>query len=126
MNDRNDSVKDDDPLVGKAGELFDGSVRELDAATLSRLNRNRHLALERAAKGAATTSWRWLPAGGLGVAAVFAVILWTGNRTVDVPMPPSTVTDLEILLEGDDLEMLEDLDFYSWIDIEESSASNVG
>lgn len=127
MNDRRDGVKDDDPLVNRARELFDGSVQDLDAATLSRLNQNRHLALEQAATESATMSWqRWMPAAGVAAAALFAVVLWTGNRPVDVLVPPSTVSDLEILLEGDDFEMLEDLEFYSWIELEDPSASNVG
>ena len=35
-------------------------------------------------------------------------------------------TDLEIILEVDDFEMLEDLEFYSWIELDEESDSNVG
>ena len=31
---------------------------------------------------------------------------------------PSTASDLEILLDEDSLEMLEELEFYSWIDLE--------
>ena len=35
-------------------------------------------------------------------------------------------TDLEIILEGDDFEMLENLEFYSWIELDEEPDSNVG
>ena len=127
MSDRDDSVKTDDLLVEKAKALFDDSVRELDAATLSRLNQSRQLALEKAAKESTTIKWKqWAPAAGVTAAAVFAVVLWTGDRPVDVLTPPSTVSDFEILLEGDDFEMLEDLDFYRWIELDDSSASNVG
>ena len=127
MSDRDDSVKRDDLLVGKAKALFDDSVRDLDAATLSRLNQSRQLALEKAAEESTTIKWKqWVPAAGVTAAAVFAVVLWTGNRPVDVLTPPSTVSDFEILLEGDDFEMLEDLDFYRWIELDDSSASNVG
>ena len=127
MSDRDDSVKDDELLVGKAKALFDDSVRELDAATLSRLNQSRQLALEKAVNESATIRWKhWVPAAGVTAAAAFAVVLWTGNRPVDVLTPPSTVSDFEILLEGDDFEMLEDLDFYRWIELDDSSASNVG
>ena len=41
-------------------------------------------------------------------------------------MPGAPAADIEILLEGDDLEMLGDLEFYSWIDLGPESASNVG
>lgn len=127
MNDRKDIVKDDDRLIGKAKELFDESVQELDAATLSRLNQNRHQAMEQASAGSVVGHWnQWLPATGVAAATVFAVVLWTGNRPVDELTPPATASDLEIILEGDDFEMLENLEFYSWIDLEEVSDSNVG
>ena len=127
MSDQDDSVKDDDLLVGKAKALFDDSVRELDAATLSRLNQSRQLALEKAAGEPGTIKWKhWVPAAGVTAAAALAVVLWTGNRPADVLTPPSTVSDFEILLEGDDFEMLEDLEFYHWIELDDASASNVG
>ena len=37
---------------------------------------------------------------------------------------PAVATDMEILLTEDSLEMLEDLEFYSWIDFEEDTASS--
>ena len=127
MNDRKDIVKDDDLLVGKAKVLFDESVQELDAATLSRLNQNRHQAIEQAAGGSVVGHWnQWLPATGVVAATVFAVVLWTGDRPVDELAPTARASDLEIILEGDDFEMLENLEFYSWIDLEDESDSNGG
>ena len=44
----------------------------------------------------------------------------------------AAVTDMEILLTEDSLEMLEDLEFYSWMDLDEEagdlqgSGNNVG
>ena len=127
MNDRDDIVNDDDPLVGRAKTLFDESVDDIDAATLSRLNRNRHEALERSARRRLAGPWmQWLPAAGVAAAAVFAVAVWTGDPSLDELTPPAAASDLEILLEGDELEMLEDLEFYSWIDLEGESGANVG
>ena len=125
MNERDDSVRDDDPLIDKAKALFDESVSELDAATLSRLNRNRHEALEQAAKGRVTGHWnQWVPAAGVAAAAVFAVVIWTGDPPVDELTPPAHASDFEIILDGDDFEMLEDLEFYSWIELEEDDGSD--
>ena len=42
--------KTDEQLVREAKEAFDASVDGLDAATLSRLNRGRHVALAAAAR----------------------------------------------------------------------------
>ncbi len=125
MNERDDSVRDDDPLIDKAKALFDESVSELDAATLSRLNRNRHEALEQAAEGRVTGHWnQWVPAAGVAAAAVFAVVIWTGDPPVDELTPPAQASDFEIILDGDDFEMLEDLEFYSWIELEEDDGSD--
>lgn len=127
MNERNDIGKENDALTAKAKALFDQSVEELDAATLSRLNRGRHEALEQLGGGTVGLRWtQWVPAAGVAAAAAFAVVLWTGDRPIDELTPPASVSDLEIILDGDDFEMLENLEFYSWIELDEESDSNVG
>jgi hypothetical protein len=127
MNDQRHRQDDDEPLAAKARALFDDSVEQLDAATLSQLNQNRQRALERAAKTPSFAGWQhWVPATGIAAAAVFAVVLWTGKGPVEGLAPVSTASDLEIILEVDDFEMLEDLEFYSWIDLAEQTDSNVG
>ena len=52
---------------------------------------------------------------------MFAVVLWTGNQPVDELTPEATASDFEILLTEDSFEMLEDLEFYSWIDLDEET-----
>ena len=107
----------DDKLARQAKELFDDSVERLDAATLSRLNRSRHEALAELERTKPVGQWaRWRPATGVAAAAVIAVVVWQGVAT-EGPLPATnSVTDFEILLGEDSLEMLEDLEFYSWID----------
>ena len=104
-------------VENKAKELFDDSVERLDAATLSRLNRSRHEALAELERTRPVGQWaRWMPATGVVAAAVVAVVVWQGVPT-EGPLPATnSVTDFEILLGEDSLEMLEDLEFYSWID----------
>ncbi|MEE8345089.1 MAG: hypothetical protein V3R35_07105 [Woeseiaceae bacterium] len=125
MNERNTkSAKTDDRLlVTKAKELFDQSVEGLDAETRSRLNRGRHEALALLRPGARYGQWlqwnqRTLPAAGVAAAAVVAVLIWTGRPPVDGLTPPATASDFEILLAEDSFEMLQELEFYSWIDFE--------
>ena len=125
MNERNTkSAKTDDRLlVTKAKQLFDQSVEGLDAETRSRLNRGRHEALAQLRPGASYGQWlqwnqRTLPAAGVAAAAVVAVLIWTGRTSVDDLTPPATASDLEILLAEDSFEMLQELEFYSWIDVE--------
>ena len=52
---------------------------------------------------------------------MFAVVLWTGNQPVDELTPQASAADFEILLTEDSLEMLEDLEFYSWIELEDDA-----
>jgi len=107
----------DEELARQAKELFDDSVERLDAATLSRLNRSRQEALAEIERTRPVGQWaRWMPATGVAAAAVVAVVVWQGVA-IEGPLPATDpVTDFEILIGEDSLEMLEDLEFYSWID----------
>ena len=73
---------------------------------------------------------RLLPVGGAAVAAVLVtvLVLRTGEPVVDVPvveMPPAQeASDFEILVTGDSLEMLEELEFYSWLELAEAGDSD--
>jgi len=117
MNERKESAADK-AFAENAKQLFDESVAGLDGETRSRLNRGRQAALEEIQTGRPV--WvHWAPAAGLAAAAVVAVVLWTGNRPIDVTTPAATASDFEILLTEDSFEMLEDLEFYSWIELEE-------
>ncbi len=110
----------DAPLTGRARELFDESVERLDAATLSKLNQARHAALASSSRSA--TIWlRWLPATGLVAAAVIAVVMLQGRAGIDMP---GNAEDFEILLGQDDLEMIEELEFYSWIELADLDGSD--
>ena len=124
MNEPNDHAPDEQ-LVQQAKELFDNSVARLDAAALSRLNQGRHAALQQLHSGTAGAWGRWVPLTGVAAAALVTVMVVRGPESVD--LPAASVTDFEILLEGESLEMLENLDFYSWLDASELDASgNVG
>ena len=121
MNDRMNSTSDDAALSAHAKAAFDRSVDQLDAATLSKLNQGRHRALEhaRGRRNGVAMFARWAPATGLAAAAIVAVAVWTTNEPPAPSIAPAVATDLEIILEFDEFEMLEDLEFYSWIDLEE-------
>ena len=108
--------KTDEQLTRKAKDAFDASVDSLDAATLSRLNRGRQAALAESARP--ITQWlRWMPATGIAAAVLMAVIMLRGPGDIDVISAPAT--DLEILLSEESIEMLEDLEFYSWLATQE-------
>jgi len=117
MKERQDKGADE-AFEKKAKALFDESVAGLDAETRSRLNRGRQAALDRLSQGRPVRV-HWAPAAGVAAAVVIAVILWTGNQPPGEIAPAASATDFEILLNEDSLEMLEDLEFYSWIELAE-------
>lgn len=106
--------KSDETFAREAKALFDESVDGLDGATLSTLNRSRHRALEEL-HGHRVNWLRWAPATGVAVAVLVAMLALQPGPTRVEPMP-ATVADMEILLGGESIEMLEDLDFYALID----------
>ncbi len=113
-----------DKFGKKAKAAFDASVDELDAATLSKLNASRNKALEELTRPKRQWS-RWAPATGVA-AAVMVAVMWLQSPTaVNDVAGPVNVTDMEILLGEDSIEMLEELEFYSWIDVAELE-SDVG
>ena len=120
--DKMDESKDD-LFAQKAGALFRESADSLDGQAQSRLNRARQVALAELDSGAATLNrWtQWAPAAGAAAVAVVAVVLLTGNPEIDPTVNPGTeqlAGDFELLMAADSFDMLQDLEFYSWIDID--------
>ena len=114
MNESNEKFAQD------ARALFDASVDKLDGATLSRLNRGRNRALDELRTP--HTRWmRWAPAAGVAAAVALAVMVYVPGPEVDVT--PATVTDMEILLGEESVEMFEDLEFYALVDMLENDVS---
>lgn len=125
MNEPNDNGADKQ-FEEQAKALFDDSVERLDAATLSRLNQGRHAALESLHGGRSSAVWgRWVPLTGVAAAALVTVMVMRGPDAVD--LPTESVADFEILLDGESLEMFEDLEFYSLLEeIDQEANGNVG
>ena len=114
----------DERFIAQAKVRFEESVHGLDGATQSRLNQARQKALAEIATGPGFGRWnQWVPVAGVAAAAVFAVVLWRGSPPMDEVVPPATASDFELLLNQDDFEMLEDFEFYSWIEIDDAGAN---
>ena len=108
-------------LEKRARQVFAESVEGLDGQTLSRLNQGRQRALEAAARRPALL--RYAPLGGLAAALAIAVMM------IQTPMPTpieatDSASDFEILLGEDSLDMLEELEFFAWMDMEEPDADD--
>lgn len=124
--DRSATRKGDDAFVKTAGELLRRSADDIDAATASRLNRARQAALADLPRRRRRAPWL-VPALSTAAVGALAVGLWL-NRGGS-PELPATATpavesaaDLDLLLATDSLEMLEDLEFYAWLDADRSAA----
>jgi hypothetical protein len=114
-----------------AGRLLRQAAEELDAATLSRLNRARQAALgeyDRARRRLLGVGGGWQAAAAAAAVAVVAVGLWTSRSlTPAIPEPtaavqvpadvlhPEQAADLEAVFTGDNLDLIENLEFYEWM-----------
>ncbi len=125
MNER--TTHEDERFANEAKALFDDSVERLDAATLSQLNQRRQAAVAEASNEGRRIHWgRWMPATGVAAAAIVAVVMLQGQPD-DVIRETTTATDFEILISDDNLEMIEELEFYSWLELAaEETDDNVG
>lgn len=99
--------------------MFDDSVAQTDARIRSKLTQARYAAMaamkESRKRGSRRRRLR-LPVAGLAVtaAAVVAVLLWNGDSRELMPGALS-VEDMELVAEVENLEMLQDVEFYAWL-----------
>jgi hypothetical protein len=141
MNDRYENQEDG--FVERAGEALQAEAEGLDAATRSRLNRARQSALAELGENSPSRSgrWNWLPAGGMALVSVLVAIVWLGGyQPVGPPssaglnggaLPDAAVYiapaagALEVLMVDEDFEMLQDLEFYNWLQSVPGRAADV-
>ena len=110
--------KDGSNFERRTKRVFDDSVAALDAATRSKLTQARYRALEEQAS-ARDRGWRssLMPAGTVAATALVALlVVWQAPQRPRVP-DPEPLSDLEILLGEEDLQMLdEEIEFYGWLE----------
>jgi len=109
--------------VERAVALLDESARDLDAATLSRLNRARQTALASRRR----PRQRWLIGGGFAAAALALVVaIGINQRAVPPPALSADVAaqeDLDALVGDDSPDLYENLDFYAWLDAQQQDGN---
>lgn len=102
----------------RARERFDASVAGLDGATRSRLAQARARALEAGARRRRpfALGHGLLPVGAAAAAVLAAVLVLQTTRAPDPVVELTAFGDLDILLGEEDLELLEELEFYAWLE----------
>jgi hypothetical protein len=122
----------DEHFVEQAGRMLRDGAQALDASTRSRLNRNRQKALLELRERSPMRRWiadQWVPAVGAAMVALLVAGLWFGvglqtgretnsRQTTVAPTDPGELLDLDMLLADESLEMIEELEFYLWMDAE--------
>jgi len=107
--------KTDEEFIKSVRTVLEDSTENLGAATRSKLTIARHQAL--AQKDKKRSSWFVVPAGTFAslFAAMLIFTIWSGNGELD---NPSLMEDMELLSSSESFELLEELEFYEWLDIE--------
>jgi len=106
-----------DAFAARARAAFEETVERLDGATRSRLNQARQRALAAAVRRRPPLLRAVMPAGGLAAAVAIAVLLWRAQAPGPESSlePRAVLDDIEIVVAGESFEMLEDMEFYAWL-----------
>ena len=107
--------KTEQQFIDEVRSVFNRSVEQVDAETLSRLNIIRNIALDTAP--VKSRPWIFYPAGAF-VAACLAIIIFT---FVQPESSPLKAEDIEMLSTSDSLDFFENLEFYQWLEDHEIS-----
>jgi hypothetical protein len=106
-----------DEFAEKVQQALDDSADHIDELTLSRIRAARANAVSAADKQR-MPDLGWIPAGSLATVliAVLAVYLFSQEQG-DIPSAIN-VNDMEMLSSVESLELLDDLEFYQWLELE--------
>lgn len=113
-------------LQQRIAAVLDDRAANLDAKTLARLAAARHQALAARRSTFGLSTRRWQTVGGLALAAsiVFGASIWL-HGPVQGPMPPGPA-DLEMLADDEELELLDRLEFFRWLETEKPQVAENG
>lgn len=118
MVNRTDEAPSRTALEERSKALFDESVGNVDGRARSALTQARYAALAELERQKRPLLWRmWGPLTGIAAAAFVLLALFAPLRLTPTPGEGATpFEDLEIVADSEDLEMLQELEFYVWMD----------
>lgn len=119
------SNQDNDKLSAAMEDLINQRADALDGQTRSRLNQARQRALDELAPAKRARRFGVLPIAGASAAALVVALVFAtrpGIAPVTAPSvaqsaPVAAADDFDLLLAGDDLEMIEDFEFYAVLEV---------
>ena len=106
----------DKHIINNAKDALEQQANALDSETLQSLRHAREAALLKYTKSGwlNSLSWKWLTGAGAGLAVVsiltFMIVPQLNNNTL------SPLDDLELLTAEVDLDLVNQLEFYQWLD----------
>ncbi len=109
--------KTDQQFTDEVKSVFDQSIEQVDAETVSRLNNIRNIALDTAT--GKSRHWIFYPAGAFAAASL-AIIIFNVIQH-DVSTSTIKAEDIEIISAADGLDFYENLEFYWWLEDYETS-----
>lgn len=125
---------DEEEFHERSAQLLREGTQNLSGHVRSRLTQARHAAVEEARRSRVLRQWlAWAPAGALAAALVIAVVMLTGQpakQEFPAAVAPgaehSAMDDLELLAGSESFELLEDLEFYDWLDAAPPADADIG
>ena len=113
------------PQLDQYKTALDEHAKSLDGATLSRLHQARNKALEQ------PKSWwsgidtgTWIGVSSAAVISLLAVFVWQYPISMTEHIENNPLIGLEIATLNDDLDLIEDIDFYYWLGAQEASTES--
>ena len=101
---------------------LDESLDHIDGHAQSRLRQARSKALQTRQRKTWLQAFAWLPAGSVAAICVVAIASILYLNTSSVSIPVNGFNDVDLIASGESLEFFEDMEFYEWLALEESSA----
>ncbi len=106
--------KSDEEFIKSVKTVLEDTTENLDAATRSKLTTARHQALAQKNK---KRTWFVVPAGAFAsaAAAMLIFLISSGNSELE---NPSLMEDMELLSSSESFELLDELEFYEWLELQ--------
>jgi negative regulator of sigma E activity len=126
------SPKENDSEAREFEARARAELRRAVAETPAQIRARLEAAVERALREQPRTSrpraWRVaLPLGGIAAAACAAILFTTRQQPAPIAQPAeANAGDLALLLNVDNLDLLEQLEFYQWLDREPAELEDTG